>query len=66
MYTQKERQIYPCLLFSYHSTLQTDNEPNQIFSVIVINHEKYIYVPKSFGHFSHLTLQLAVCQLKTS
>ena len=36
-YTQKGRHPYLCLLFSYHSPLQIDNEPNQIFSAIVIN-----------------------------
>ena len=37
MYTQKGRRSYHCLLFSYHSLLQTENEPNQIFSAIIIN-----------------------------
>ena len=37
MYTQKGRWPYICLLFSYRSPLQTDNEPNQICSAIVIN-----------------------------
>ena len=36
-YTQKGRWPYLCLLFSYHSHLQTDNEPNQMLSAIVIN-----------------------------
>ena len=36
-YTQKGRRPYLCLLFSYHSPLQTGNLPNQIFSAIVIN-----------------------------
>ena len=67
-YTKKGRQSNICLLFSYHSPLQTDNYPSKILSAIVINleHPGKVYVPKMIGHFSSLMLPLAECQPNTS
>ena len=67
--TQKGRQPYLSLLFSYHHLYKlTMNQTKYLVPLLLTsnNQEKSINIPKIISHLSLLMLPLEVCKLNTS